>query len=86
MQQFSAGDAGGGKEGIFRSHQIFQAQNFIQLITQFDALLAFGVVAGVNFALHIAAQTAQGAGRQHAFRRAADAKEDVDAGFGHGRH
>ena len=34
--------------------------------------------------LHLAADAAQRGGRQHAFRRAADAEIDVDAGLGLG--
>src|SRR5262249_11966818 len=81
VEHAAVGDASRGEQAV-AAHYVF---DLIFLARILDAHLggAFAFFFGVDdqARLHLAADTAQRCRRQHAFRRAADAEIDIDAGL-----
>src|SRR5579872_3102151 len=83
-KEVTVGDGRGREEAVVPGHQVVGVQDAGEVVAQGFGGPAFLVVARVQDALDLAAQSLHRRGRDHALGRATDAQEDVDAGVGPG--
>ena len=88
-QHRAVADPGRAKDNVLPVRQIVREKDAVQigLVPGRNERLAFLVVARPHHALHVAAETLDSSGREHGFRRAADAHIKINPAVGNrGRH